>query len=48
MTLWRSANIWPGPFDAANSKPAEQAMKDAQRDVEAILVKAGHPLRKSR
>jgi len=28
-------------------KPAEQAMKDAQRDVEAILVKAGRPIRKS-
>jgi multiple sugar transport system substrate-binding protein len=28
-------------------KGAEQAMKDAQRDVEAILIKAGHSIRKS-
>ena len=29
-------------------KPADQAMKDAQRDVEAILVKAGRPIRRER
>src|SRR5262245_72575 len=28
-------------------KPAEQAMRDAQRDVEGILTKAGHKIRKS-
>jgi hypothetical protein len=28
-------------------KNAEQAMKDAQRDVEAILVKAGRTIKKS-
>ena len=31
----------------SGQKPATQAMKDAQHDVEAMLVKAGHKIRKS-
>lgn len=32
---------------STGQKSAEQAMKDAQRDVEVILMKAGHKIRKS-